>query len=124
MKKELESEAVNLLEKIVEEILYKKSIVEELSRKHYAEIIKESLPNWLLVYLSYKTNIKAARKTEELILTSQKSSEMLTNLACLFDKYVKEVREQSRKMTCMTYANVGLVIATAVSIILRVLHII
>ena len=124
MKKELESQAVNLLEKIVEEILYKKSIVEELSRKHYAEIIKESLPNWLLVYLSYKTNIKAAQKTEEIILTSQKSSEMLTNLACLFDKYVKEVREQSRKMTWMAYANIGLAIATAVSIILRVLHII
>jgi len=98
MKKELESEAVNLLEKIVEEILYKKSIVEELSRKHYAEIIKESLPNWLLAYLSYKTNIKATQKTEELILTTPKSSEMLTNLACLFDKYVKEVRKQSRRM--------------------------
>jgi len=124
MSKELESQVVNLLEKTIEDILRKESSVEELSRKHYAEIIKESLPNWLLVYLSYKTNIKAAQKTEELILTSQKSSEMLTNLACLFDKYVKEVREQSRKMTCMTYANIGLVIATAVSIILRVLHII
>ena len=124
MKKELESQAVNLLEKIVEEILYKKSIVEELSRKHYAEIIKESLPNWLLAYLSYKTNIKATQKTEELILTTPKSSEMLTNLACLFDKYVKEVRKQSRRMTWMAYANIGLVIATAVSIILRVLHVI
>ena len=124
MSKELESQVVNPLEKTIEDVLRKKSSVEELSRKHYAEIIKESLPNWLLVYLSYKTNIKAAQKTEELILTSQKSSEMLTNLACLFDKYVKEVREQSRKMTWMAYANIGLVIATAVSIILRVLHII
>ena len=124
MSKELDSQVVNLLEKTIEDILRKKSIVEELSRKHYAEIIKKSLPNWLLVYLSYKTNIKAAQKTEELILTSQKSSEMLTNLACLFDKYVKEVREQSRKMTWMAYANIGLVIATAVSIILRVLHVI
>ena len=124
MSKELESQVVNLLEKTIEDVLRKKSIVEELSRKHYAEIIKESLPNWLLAYLSYKTNIKAAQKTEELILTSQKSSEMLTNLACLFDKYVKEVREQSRRMTWMAYANIGLVIATAVSIILRVLHVI
>ena len=102
----------------------RKVVSKNYREKHYAEIIKESLPNWLLVYLSYKTNIKATQKTEELILTSQKSSEMLTNLACLFDKYVKEVREQSRKMTWMAYANIGLAIATAVSIILRVLHII
>jgi len=124
MSKELESQVVNLLEEIIEDILRKKTSVEELSRKHYAGIVKESLPNWLLTYLTYKTNVKAAQKTEELILTNQKSSEMLTNLAGLFHKYIMEVREQSKKMTLMTIANFCLVAATTASIILQFFHLI
>ena len=129
---DLELRAAELLEAVARSILSdwtgETNILKDT--KHSPEYLRrissnrESQPNWLLAYVTYKTNLKVSQKTEELILTGQKSSEMLADLAGLLDKYVKETHKQSKKMTLMTIANFCLVAATTASIILRVLHII